>query len=79
MTCSETGWALPAERSADGIGPTLSNAELLILAVMSALLEFTSERRWLRYAGRYLAGMFPRRIGQTGYDKRLRERSSFRS
>jgi len=41
--------------------------------VMSALLWFTSERRWLRYADSYLAGMFPRRIGQSGYNKRMRK------
>lgn len=66
---------LTPERPADGITPTLSDAELLTLAVMSALLGFTSERRWLRYADRYLAGMFPRRIGQSGYNKRLRKAS----
>jgi hypothetical protein len=52
---------------------TLSDAELLTMAVMSALLGFTSERRWLRYVNGFLAGMFPRRIGQSGYDKRLRK------
>ena len=31
-----------------GIAPTLSDFELLTLAVMSALLGYTSERRWLR-------------------------------
>ena len=34
---------------ADGMALTLSDAELLTMAVMSALLAFTSERRWLRY------------------------------
>jgi len=52
---------------------TLSDAELLTMAVMSALLGFTSERRWLRYVSGFLAGMFPRRIGQSGYNKRLRK------
>ncbi len=52
---------------------TLSDAELLTMAVMSALLGFRSERRWLRYANAHLAGMFPRRIGQSGYNKRLRK------
>ena len=52
---------------------TLSDAELLTMAVMSALLGFTSERRWLRYVNEFLAGMFPRRIGQSGYNKRLRK------
>ena len=63
--------ALP--RPAAGIVPALSDAELLTLAVMSALMGFTSERRWLRYAGENLAGMFPRRIGQSGYNKRVRK------
>jgi hypothetical protein len=60
-------------RPADGIVPTLSDAELLTMAVMSALLGFTSERRWLRYVTGHLAGMFPRRIGQSGYNKRMRK------
>ncbi len=55
---------LAPDRRADGIVPTLSAAELLTMAVMSALLGFTSERRWLRYVNGHLAGMFPRRIGQ---------------
>ena len=61
------------ERPADGITPTLSDAELLTLAVMSALLGSTSERRWLRYADSYLAGMSA--VGQSGYNKRLRKAS----
>ena len=52
---------------------TLSDAELLTMAVMSALLGFTSERRWLRYADKELAGMFPRTIGQSGWNKRVRK------
>ena len=63
--------ALP--RPVTCIAPTLSDAELLTLAVMSALLGFTSERRWLRYVAENLAGMFPRRIGQSGYNKRMRK------
>ena len=66
---------LAPERRADGIVPTLSDAELLTMAVMSALLGFTSERRWLRYVNGHLAGMFPRRIGQSGYNKRVRKAS----
>ena len=52
---------------------TLSDAELLTMAVMSALLGFTSERRWLRYADKELAGMFPRTIGQSVWNKRVRK------
>ena len=56
-----------------GIPPTVSDAELLTMAVMSALLGFRSERRWLRYVNKCLAQMFPRRIGQSGYSKRVRK------
>jgi hypothetical protein len=55
-----------------GIAPKLSDAELLTLAVMQALLGFTSEARWLRYAGRHLRHLFPYLPGQSGYNKRLR-------
>ncbi|MEO3863926.1 IS982 family transposase [Acrocarpospora sp. B8E8] len=58
-----------------GIAPTLSDAELVTLAVMSALLGFTSERRWLRHARAELTGMFPYLPGQSGYGKRLRNAS----
>ena len=64
---------LAPARPATGTPLTLSDAELLTMAVMSALLGFRSERRWLRYADAHLAGMFPRRIGQSGYNKRLRK------
>ena len=64
---------LAPARPEGGIPPTLSDAELLTMAVMSALLGFTSERRWLRYVEKELAGMFPRRIGQSGYNKRMRK------
>jgi hypothetical protein len=64
---------LAPARPAGGIPITLSDAEVLTLAVMSALLGFTSERRWLRYADLNLAGMFPRMIGQSGWNKRVRK------
>ena len=64
---------LAPARPATGTAITLSDAELLTMAVMSALLGFTSERRWLRYVDAWLAGMFPRRIGQSGYNKRMRK------
>jgi hypothetical protein len=46
-------------RPAIGIAPRLSDAELLTLAVMQALLGFVSESRWLRYARRSLRGCSP--------------------
>ncbi|GAA0375495.1 hypothetical protein Acor_82350 [Acrocarpospora corrugata] len=62
-------------RPKKGIAPTLGDAELVTLAVMSALLGFVSERRWLRYAHAELSGMFPYLPGQSGYGKRLRKAS----
>ncbi|MEU9247934.1 IS982 family transposase [Streptomyces sp. NPDC048385] len=59
-----------------GIEPTLSDAELLTLVVMSALLGYTSERRWLRRVDRDFRGMFPYVPRQSGYGKRLRAASS---
>ena len=64
---------LAPARPVGGIPPTLSDAELLTMAVMSALLGFKSEHRWLRYVNKHLAVMFPRRIGQSGYNKRMRK------
>jgi hypothetical protein len=63
-------------RPKSGFAPTLSDAELLTLAVMSALLGYTSERRWLRFARAELIGMFPGIPGQSGYGKRLRKSTS---
>lgn len=68
-------WLAPW-RPAIGITPTLSDAELLTLAVMSALLGFTSERRWLRHASRDLRHLFPYLPQQSGYNKRLRAAST---
>jgi len=59
-------------RPAVGIGPQISDAELVTLAVMQALLGFTSEARWLRHARAHLRGMFPRLPQQPGYNKRMR-------
>ena len=41
-------------RPAVGIAPQISDAELVTLAVMQALLGYTSETRWLRYARAHL-------------------------
>jgi hypothetical protein len=59
-------------RPAAGICPRLSDAELVTLAAMQALLGFTSEARWLRYARAHLAHLFPYLPQQPGYNKRLR-------
>ena len=55
-----------------GLAPRITDAEVVTLAVMQALLGHTSETRWLRYAGAHLRRMFPYIPGQSGYNKRLR-------
>jgi hypothetical protein len=60
-------------RPAVGIEPKLSDAELVTLAVMQALLGFVSEARFLRHARAHLRHLFPYLPGQSGYNKRLRK------
>jgi hypothetical protein len=59
-------------RPAVGMAPQLSDAELVTLAVLQALLGFTSEARWVRYAHAHLRHLFPYLPQQPGYNKRLR-------
>jgi Transposase DDE domain len=59
-------------RPAVGITPQLSDAELVTLAVMQALLGFTSEARWVRHARSHLGHLFTYLPRQPGYNKRLR-------
>lgn len=59
-----------------GWRPAITDAEMVTLAVMQALLGFTSEARWLRYARAHLHGYFPYLPGQPGYNKRLRALSA---
>jgi hypothetical protein len=56
-----------------GIVPKLSDAELVTMAVLQALLGFTSEARFLRHAQKHLRSWFPYVPGQSGYNKRLRK------
>jgi hypothetical protein len=60
-------------RPAVGIAPQLSDAELVTLAMMQAMLGFTSEARWLRHARAHLRHLFPYLPKQPGYNKRLRK------
>ena len=55
-----------------GLQPRLSDAELVTLAVMQALLGYTSESRWIRYARVHLGHLFRYLPGQPGYNRRLR-------
>lgn len=60
-------------RPAVGIAPQLTDAELVTLAMMQAMLGFTSEARWLRHARSHLRHLFPYLPKQPGYNKRLRK------
>ncbi|MER6377626.1 IS982 family transposase [Streptomyces mirabilis] len=60
-------------RPAVGITPKLTDAELVTLAVMQALLGFTSEAKWLRHARAHLRHLFPYLPQQPGYNKCLRK------
>ncbi|MCA1673456.1 MAG: IS982 family transposase [Actinobacteria bacterium] len=55
-----------------GIAPRITDAELVTLAVMQALLGYTSEARWLRYCHAHLHRLFRYLPKQPGYNKRLR-------
>ena len=63
-------WA--PQRPAVGIAPKLSDAELVTLAVLSALLGFDSEARFIRHAKAHLKPWFGFVPQRPGYNKRLR-------
>ncbi len=60
-------------RPATGIAPKVSDAELVTMAVLQALLGYVSEARWLRHARKHLRCLFPYLPGQSGYNKRMRK------
>ena len=66
-------WA--PERPVVGIVPKLSDAELVTLATIGALLGYTSEARFLRYARAHLRPWFPYLPTRAAYNKRLRRSS----
>ncbi len=55
-----------------GITPKLSDAELITLAVVQAMLGYTAEARFLRYARAHLKPWFPYLPTRPAYNKRLR-------
>lgn len=63
---------LGRSRPVVGIAPKLTDAELITLSVIQALLGFSSETRFLRFARRHLSHLFPYVPNQSGYNKRLR-------
>src|SRR3989440_8862963 len=55
-----------------GIAPKITDAELITVSVMQALLGYHDESRWIRYARKSLRHLFPYLPKQPGYNKRLR-------
>lgn len=60
---------LARSRPEVGLCPRLSDAELITLAVIRALLGFTSKTRFLRHASAHLRGLFPYVPNQSGHNK----------
>ncbi len=55
-----------------GPRPRVSDAELVALAVCQAALGISSDRQFLGLVARILPGWFPRLLGQSQYNRRLR-------
>ncbi|MEI2778516.1 MAG: hypothetical protein V9G19_21625 [Tetrasphaera sp.] len=55
-----------------GKKPQISDAEIVTLAMLAAVLTISSEARWMRYAAAHLRHLFPYLPQQPGYNKRLR-------
>ncbi len=70
LLINHPGWA--PERPAVGIAPRLTDAELITLAVIQALLGYTSEARFIRHANTHLRAWFPYLPQRPAYNKRLR-------
>jgi len=64
------------ERPPVGFATQISDAELIVLSVMQALLGYRSETRWLRRVHKDFQAMFPYIPRQSGYNKRLRKLAS---
>lgn len=61
------------ERPPTGFVEQISDAELVVLAVLQAFLGYRSEARWLRRAHKDFHRMFPYLPQQSGYNKWLRK------
>ncbi len=59
-------------RSGPGKPPEITDAELVCLAVAQVLLRYDDERHWLRAAARRVGHLFPRLLGQSEYNQRLK-------
>jgi len=59
-------------RSGPGQRPEVTDAELVCLAVAQVLLRYDDERHWLRAAPKQVGHLFPRLLGQSEYNQRLK-------
>jgi hypothetical protein len=59
-------------RSGPGQPPEVTDAELVCLAVAQVLLRYDDERHWLRAAARHVGHLFPRLLGQSEYNQRVK-------
>jgi hypothetical protein len=64
--------ALGFARSGPGRPPQITDAELVCLAVAQVLLRYDDERHWLRAAPKQAGHPFPRLLGQSEYNTRLK-------
>lgn len=61
------------QRPANSFVEQISDAELIVLSVMQALLGYRSEARWLRRARKDFHGMFPYLAGPVGLQQAAAE------
>jgi hypothetical protein len=59
-------------RSGPGKPPEVTDAELVCPAVAQVLLRYDDERHWLRAAAKQAGHLFPRLLGQSEYNQRIK-------
>ncbi len=59
-------------RRGPGKPPEVTDAELACLAVAQVLLRYDDEMHWLRAAAKHVGHLFPRLLGQSEYNRRLK-------
>jgi len=59
-------------RSGPGQRPQVTDSELACLAVAQVLLRYDDERHWLRAAPKRVGHLFPRLLGQSEYNQRVK-------
>ena len=64
--------SLGLTRSGPGQRPEVTDAELVCLATAQVLLRYDDERHWLRAAAFRVGHLFPRLLGQSEYNQRLK-------